>query len=106
MHKLLLSFAILIVSITGGAVSAQQLRIAPGANAVDIPGTAPDGGTMTVWTYHPAGLEQTDRIVFVMHGVLRNADVYRDNWIRHAQQHRFLLVVPEMTRREFPGDAG
>ena len=85
---------------------AQPLRIPPGGAAVDVPGAAPDGGPVTIWTYRPAGLEPTDRIVFVMHGVLRNADVYRDNWIRHAQANRFLLVVPEMTRAQFPGDAG
>lgn len=100
----------LLIMLTGSAFSftalAQPLRIPPGSAAQEIAGAAPDGGAMTVWTYRPAGLEPTDRIVFVMHGVLRNADVYRDNWIRHAQQHRFLLVVPEMTRAQFPGDAG
>ncbi len=98
-------FALSLIGLTEPGF-AQTLRIPPGSAAVDVPGAAPDGGAMTVWTYRPAGLEPTDRIVFVMHGVLRNADVYRDNWIRHAQAHRFLLVVPEMTRSQFPGDAG
>jgi poly(3-hydroxybutyrate) depolymerase len=61
---------------------------------------------MTVWTYRPADLTANDRIVFVLHGVKRNADVYRDNWIEYAKTHRFLLVVPEMTEAQFPGDAG
>jgi poly(3-hydroxybutyrate) depolymerase len=59
-----------------------------------------------VWTFRPAALTATDRIVFVMHGVERNADVYRDNWIAAAEARRFMLVVPEMSQKAFPGDAG
>lgn len=106
MNRFFLSLIMLMYVSFSAPLWAQSLKIVPGATALDVPGAAPDGGPMTIWTYRPAGLEPTDRIVFVMHGVLRNADVYRDNWIRHAQQHRFLLVVPEMTRSQFPGDAG
>lgn len=89
-----------------GAAAASSVRVPPGSHALEIPNLAPDGGALTVWTYRPAGLRPDDRIVFVMHGVQRNAGVYRDNWIRHAQTHRFLLVVPEMSQAQFPGAAG
>lgn len=82
------------------------VRVPPGSAVIEVPGAAPDGSALTVWTYRPAGLRPTDRIVFVMHGVQRDADVYRDNWIEHAKKHRFLLVVPEMSQAQFPGVAG
>lgn len=88
------------------AATAQALHIPEGSATIEVAGAGPDGSAMTVWTYRPAGLEPSDRIVLVMHGVLRNADVYRDNWIELAQAHRFLVVVPEMSRSQFPGDAG
>ncbi len=61
---------------------------------------------MAVWTYRPAALRPDDRIVFVMHGVRRNADRYRDDWVAEAETNRFMLVVPEMTQAQFPKDAG
>ncbi len=96
----------LLLFATPGLALAQGVRVPPGSGVIEVPGAGPDGSAMTVWTYRPAGLEPEDRIVLVMHGVLRNADVYRDNWIEFAKQHRFLLVVPEMSRAQFPGDAG
>jgi poly(3-hydroxybutyrate) depolymerase len=99
-------YLLLAVPVMAQPGTAPTQRVPSGSGVIEVANAAPDGGTMTVWTYRPAGLEPTDRIVFVMHGVLRNADVYRDNWIEFAKQHRFLLVVPEMTRAQFPGDAG
>jgi poly(3-hydroxybutyrate) depolymerase len=34
------------------------------------------------------------RIVFVMHGVSKNADKYRDVWIEEADKCRLLIVAP------------
>jgi poly(3-hydroxybutyrate) depolymerase len=85
---------------------AQGVSIPNGAGTIAVAGAAPDGSAMTVWTYRPEGLEPSDRIVFVMHGVRRDADVYRNNWIDYARKHRFMLVVPEMATTQFPGDAG
>lgn len=98
--------AALIGAPAGAPALAEGVAVPPGAAVITVPGAAPDGSALTVWTYRPAGLAPEDRIVFVMHGVLRNADVYRDNWIEFAKQRRFLLVVPEMTQRQFPRDAG
>ncbi len=83
-----------------------QVTIPTGAATISVPSAAPDGTAMAVWTYRPVALKPDDRILFVMHGVQRNADRYRDDWIAAAQVHRFLLVVPEMTQKQFPKDAG
>src|SRR3546814_10090967 len=58
---------------------------------------------MRVWTYRPRRLTPDSRILFVLHGVKRDAERYRDAWIRHAEAYNVLLVAPEFSREQFPG---
>jgi poly(3-hydroxybutyrate) depolymerase len=58
-----------------------------------------------VFYFKPPGFKKSSQIVFVMHGVNRDAQRYRDEWIPHAKQHRFLLLAPEFSKSEFPGSA-
>ncbi|MDK2124578.1 hypothetical protein [Parachitinimonas caeni] len=66
---------------------------------------AADNKPLTVWYYKPAGLKPDARVLFVMHGVKRNGEKYRDDWIRYADQYKFLLIAPEFSEKYFPGDA-
>lgn len=59
-----------------------------------------------VFTYSPEGDITTMPILFVMHGTLRNADDYRDNWIEIADEHNVLIVTPEFSDEDFPGSRG
>jgi len=56
-----------------------------------------------VFTYRPEGDVQTMPILFVMHGVRRNADDYRDNWIDIADKYQLLVVTPEFSKEHFQG---
>lgn len=58
---------------------------------------------LTVWYYHPSGFGADSPIVFVMHGMKRNAEHYRDRWATYAQQHGFFLVVPEFSQSLYEG---
>ena len=58
---------------------------------------------ITVWYYKPPHLKKDSKIVFVMHGVKRNGQTYRDSWIKHASKYHFLLLVPEFSKRYYPG---
>lgn len=58
---------------------------------------------MNVWYHIPSMSTSSTPIVFVMHGVLRNADEYRDNWISLAEQYNFVVIVPEFDKDTFPG---
>jgi pimeloyl-ACP methyl ester carboxylesterase len=60
---------------------------------------------ITVWTCVPQKLRFTSPIVFVMHGMARNGEDYRDQWIEHAEQRGFLLVVPEFAEKSYSDDA-
>ncbi len=95
--SLLTAFALMVWA----PVSAQAPRLTPGSGVVEAP-IGPGGKSMTVWYYRPAGLQAQDHVLFVLHGVLRNADVYRDAWMKLAQEYRFLLLVPEFSRELFP----
>jgi hypothetical protein len=50
---------------------------------------------LTVYTYLPEGLKpDAARIVFVMHGVSKNASGHRNVWIEPADRYRFLVIAP------------
>ena len=59
-----------------------------------------------VFTYRPDGDVTKMPILFVMHGTLRNADDYRDNWIEIADEHDVLIVTPQFNDEDFPGSGG
>lgn len=60
------------------------------------------GPPLTVWYHLPAGVTPETPVVFVLHGVNRDADRYRDQWSSLAEQRRFILVVPEFDEEHFP----
>jgi poly(3-hydroxybutyrate) depolymerase len=74
-----------------------------GAAKIRIVVETPAGVQQKVYLTRPVHLAPDRPIVFVMHGVGRNADEYRDQWHDLAIKHDFLLVVPEFSKRQFPG---
>jgi poly(3-hydroxybutyrate) depolymerase len=44
--------------------------------------------------------------VFIMHGALRNGDVYRDDIAPLAEAHGFIAVAPLFSSEDFPGAEG
>lgn len=45
-------------------------------------------------------------VLFVMHGLNRNASEYRDQWRDLAETHNFVLIVPEFSKADFPDREG
>jgi len=62
------------------------------------------GHRVPVWYYRPAELAAEAPVLFVIHGVGRNASEYLADWVTLAERHRFLLVAPEFSKAEFPGE--
>ena len=62
------------------------------------------GHKLTVWHYRPAGASADAPVLFVIHGVGRNAEEYLHDWVELAEQKKILLVVPEFSKTEFPGE--
>jgi poly(3-hydroxybutyrate) depolymerase len=94
MIKYLMSLALFFLLLPAADAGAAKVRI-----VVETPA----GLQQKVYLTRPAGLTADRPIVFVMHGVRRNADEYRDQWHELAKEHNFLLVVPEFSDRIFPG---
>lgn len=63
------------------------------------------GKTVPVWYFLPTPVKPDLPVLFVMHGVKRDAERYREDWIPHAEKAGFVLVVPEFSRADFPKDA-
>ena len=64
-----------------------------------------EGPPLPVWYQLPEEVKPDTPVVVVMHGVNRDADRYRDEWAGLAVKHRFIVIVPEFSRADFPGAA-
>ncbi|MBA4136545.1 MAG: alpha/beta hydrolase [Opitutus sp.] len=62
------------------------------------------GHQVKVWHHRPAGLAADAPVLFVIHGVGRNGEEYLTDWIELADAKKFLLIVPEFSKKEFPGE--
>ena len=56
-----------------------------------------------IFTYRSAGWRPGNIIVFVFHGMNRNAEDYRSGWISHADANNLLIICPEFTKAKYPG---
>lgn len=97
---LFLTFATLLV---GGCAAAPAPEPADTGSWVfdDTPGTA--DRPVPVWYHRPEGAGPDAPFVFVIHGMGRNADGYRDAWIEDADRYGFVVVVPEFSDEHYPG---
>jgi poly(3-hydroxybutyrate) depolymerase len=92
---------ILLLAWMAAAAAAQT--IGPGSGSfefMDEKGNA--GRPITVWYHQPAKLPDAAPIVFVMHGMNRDGDRYRDEWREHAERRGFLLLCPSFPREHYP----
>lgn len=56
-----------------------------------------------IWYHKPKMIPLDAPIVFVIPGITRDGKVYRDQWIKHADNYGFLLIVPEFSEQYYPG---
>ena len=61
--------------------------------------TTSDRRTIRVWTHRPEGWSPGDSVLFVMHGMGRNADDYLNAWTEIADRQGLLVVAPEFENR-------
>jgi poly(3-hydroxybutyrate) depolymerase len=60
------------------------------------------GPKLPVFVHVPTASGAESRVVFVMHGVLRDGDRYRDEWRDLADKHNLIIVVPTFGQTDFP----
>lgn len=64
------------------------------------------GRQVTVRYFVPPQATPESPVVVVMHGVGRNGLDYLNDWMPHAKSLGFLLIVPEFSKAQFPGEEG
>ena len=64
------------------------------------------GPPLRVFAAVPARVRDDTPVLFVMHGVLRDADRYAADWAPHAHARGAILAVPEFDAVRFPGARG
>ena len=100
----MIKFILAAVILAGVAVSAQaKTEIPPGKWSfvfTDAKGHA--DRPMRVYTYRPRKCDTKCPIVFVMHGLNRNASRYRDYWELPADGYDVIVVAPEFGTRYWP----
>ena len=55
-----------------------------------------------VYTYRPRKCDSTCPMMFVLHGVKRNASEYRDYWVALADHYNILIIAPEFSQKNWP----
>jgi pimeloyl-ACP methyl ester carboxylesterase len=58
-----------------------------------------------LWYYLPSDHPVDRPLLMVCHGMRRNADDYRDNWIELAKQYNIIIVAPEFSEEHYPKSA-
>lgn len=66
-----------------------------------------DGPDLPVWLYIPPTVDRARApIVIVMHGVNRDPDRYREDWVEEAEKRGFIVVAPGFSDQDFPKAEG
>lgn len=102
----MLGAAALLLGLAAAPSKAQEVTVDEGSGSILIPearGATPD--PLRVWYHRPKTWTPEGRILFVMHGVQRNGEDYRNQWRPHADAYGFLLIVPEFSSAKFPRSA-
>ena len=61
---------------------------------------------ITVWYHRPQGYRADSPVLFILHGVKRNAKEYLDFWARETETRGALTCAPEFCTRFHPGASG
>lgn len=84
-----------------GETPLQKKLFAEGVKRFTFDGWA--GPAFPVWTYRSPDTPADAPILFVFHGVQRDADKYIGEWVDLARKHRIVVIAPEYSREAFPG---
>lgn len=110
MRRRWIALAAALLLMAGGAMlllfAQQEPATQQAAGAGRFVFTGWDGPDLPVFYQLPDQVDADTPVVFVMHGVNRDADRYRDEWADLARRYGFIVVVPQFSRADFPGSRG
>ncbi|MBO7562675.1 MAG: hypothetical protein J6T04_07330 [Bacteroidales bacterium] len=83
----------------------QDILFTEGSGSVDYSCSGPFAGkTVKIYYHIPKGKISSMPVLFVMHGMDRNGDDYRDQWIAQSDKYGFIVLVPTFSSDQFPDD--
>lgn len=103
MHTIIRIHLLMLLLVLPFIIAAETMTIARGSGDFDFHWR--DDTTLRVFYHRPAKWGPSSPILFVMHGVKRNADDYRDDWVEHADDRGLLILAPQFNDDDFPGSA-
>ena len=74
-----------------------------GGGSFDFTYTPLQTRPIKVWYFVPEDKPQDTPIVFIMHGVDRNGDVYRNQWVNLAKENKWIIIAPNFSDTDWPG---
>jgi len=84
-------------------IRVEDIQIEPGSGSFWIPGgPAHPNAPVRVFYYYPPDFSNTSRILVVIPGAGRDADEYRDAWIKAADRHDVLVLAPQYSEQAYP----
>jgi poly(3-hydroxybutyrate) depolymerase len=102
-HPIRLTLTLTALLFAQRAAAGECPAIAEGSSQVSFAGWA--GPELPVYLHRPSESGADSPIVFVMHGVNRDGDRYRDEWRGLSEQHGFIVAAPNFGRDHFPTTA-
>lgn len=61
---------------------------------------------LTIRYYKPTNYSKSSKVLFIIHGVKRNAISHIKPWIEFAEKNNTLLLAPEFSEKYYPGSKG
>jgi poly(3-hydroxybutyrate) depolymerase len=64
------------------------------------------GSSLPTYVAKPNNINAETRLIVVMHGRKRNAEDYRDQWVKASQDLNLVVIVPEFSEKNFSRSMG
>lgn len=87
----------------GSAAYAAGLPVGRGSFDFTVPQTTKK---IKIFSYQPPDANTHTPIVFVLTGLNRDADKYRDAWVENARKNKLMVIAPHFSQQEYPGSDG
>ena len=99
------SFLLIAIALVVLSSCRQEVLFDEGTGAVDYSCQGYfEGKTLKVYYHIPNGKISSMPVLFVMHGMDRNGDDYRDQWKDLSDKYGFVLLVPTFSQDQFPDE--
>ncbi|MFC0226965.1 hypothetical protein [Serratia aquatilis] len=92
-----------VLALSAGLSHAAALPKESGSFSFTVPQT---GKKMEVFSYQPPNADANTPVVFVLTGLNRNADEYRDSWVENAKKSKLIVIAPLFSEQDYPGNDG